>query len=133
MWGGIIEHIKRWFLTDVAPIHKLESLIDMKIGQPRAPKCDVCLIGYVRHIARLNGQPSMSSVEQRIDDKLCLPCLIRRELYEKAKLLLPRTTRRTMKPWPFRRRGEGVSEHHAGTMRCLRCVRCATLDLTYDG
>jgi len=119
-WSDVIDHIRSTFLSDLLPNLMFEPLLDVKSWKPIAPRCQICSIGFVRFAdtvneyrnkyncddsAYINGckESKSQSAELNIIKRLCLPCVIRKLLFEKIKLTLPRNVRIITKniSWPI--------------------------------
>jgi len=113
-WGDIIEHVNRKFSEEWAPNMILEPLADSRTWKiPQGKRCVVCGVGY----CRFRDEPASPTM------KLCLPCTIRKELYEKAKLTLPRSFRKDSEKtsWPFKLMKPPINDDSS-----LQVVRVAT-------
>lgn len=103
VWGALLEHIRNKFIDEWAPQSKMYPLLDLGDKLTSMPtRCSVCFIGFIR---QKNIVDNINSNKELL---LCMSCQVRQEIYEKAKLVLPRTLRRKAKAWPFRRRREVV-------------------------
>jgi len=92
-WGMILEHLRETFLHKWVPEMNITSLPHIISWKIDAPRCKICNIGYCRWKKPMEVLP---------EDRLCLTCLVRRELYEKVKQVLPRSFRKkVISSWPF--------------------------------
>ena len=113
-----MENVKSFFLTDVLPEVLLQPLVDAKTWKPIAPRCQLCLVGFVRFADTIHefkeifdcdaaaylGKYKHPENSMEVDTKrLCLPCLMRKVLFDKIVLTFPRSTRMAHKDlkWPF--------------------------------
>ena len=126
----MVEHIRFKFLNEWLPRLSLEPTVDVKTWKFLSPRCIVCFIGFVRFgkrerpssaNARKNRTNAYSDAAAAAsmqakqfggggddedpyrDENLCLPCVVRKELYARAQLTFPRSVRRLVqKTWPFK-------------------------------
>ena len=101
-WGDMIEDIRSRLLNDWLPAMELGTVIDARSWKPAYPRCSVCCIGFARF-----KQPQIpyTGPSTYPDHSLCLSCISRKQLFEKAQRALPRSFRvknSTQKlVWPF--------------------------------
>ena len=110
--------MKSFFLADILPNVLLQPLIDAKTWKPIAPRCQLCLVGFVRFADTIHefkekfdcdaaaylGKYAYPECTKEVDTKrLCMPCLLRKVLFDKIVLTFPRSTRMTHRDlkWPF--------------------------------
>lgn len=116
-WISILDHIQTKYFTVWKANMEMELLIDVVSWNSTAPKCSLCNIGYVRtkdslKMYRENPDQYIAQARQSMlhlaeeDNKLeyflCLPCLMKKELFEKIKQSLPRSFRKSLHlRWPI--------------------------------
>ena len=102
LWSIMIEDVRCKLINEWLPKTNAGPVTDVKTWKATVPRCIVCALGF----ARMKQHYHHHSVdkESNIDDHLlCLPCVIRRDLYNKAKLALPRSFRKKgIDKWPFK-------------------------------
>lgn len=104
--------------------------MDVKTWKAFAPRCVVCAIGFIRFADAVHEFRSKYDCDQRAfaeryaqeEEKgeehtvvspkhLCLPCFMRKTLFERVKLTFPRSFRLSAKnmTWPFQVRRSRVA------------------------
>jgi hypothetical protein len=122
VWGGVLTHIHEKFSDEWLQDVLVEPLVDVKSWQPTAPRCAVCSIGFVRFkdsVTRFaaNREEYQYEVEQKRavnafdENTLCLPCVIRKTLFERISSSLPRAFRANaqLTAWPFMEKQPGTT------------------------
>lgn len=102
-----MEHLRLKFSREWMKEYQLSCVFDIRMGKFAAPRCTVCNIGFIRSFQTLkvwNPESPTSLLSLPINERVCLSCMIRFELFEKSKLIIPRSERRQLKEWPFFRR-----------------------------
>lgn len=114
LWAFSLENIRDKLHDIWIPKMVLGSIINVKTLEATAPRCSVCTIGFVRVKQSKSkseaGTAATSASNQPTDGdemygehNLCLPCLMRRDLYDLLKSALPRSFRRSEASiWPFK-------------------------------
>ena len=128
----MLEQLRSKLFEDYLPDLTFSPVVCPRTWQPRAPRCSVCAIGFVRF--RSSIRCYLDSPEQYIqrysayaagndttgggnsgstgkdgrqiqDQHLCLACALRRELFSQAQHSFPRSFRRSAQlSWPFMHR-----------------------------
>jgi len=97
MWSAMVEHIREKFSTEWTQRLILRSMVSPNTLKVNTPRCWACKIGFVR------TKPTQDDPE----NNLCFSCIVRRELYERAQQVFPRSFRRkASSQWPFRKTDE---------------------------
>ena len=100
VWGMMIEDIRVKFFSTWLPQMSLGTTIDVRTWKTKTQRCQVCHVGFCR-------LPAPKQVTEVVngshypDHLLCLACLCRRELYERAKKVIPRSSSLRNLEWPF--------------------------------
>eukprot|EP01037_Dinobryon_pediforme_P040305 gene40305-49372_t len=103
-WAAVVDHLRASFLSDLLPKLLLQPLVDAKSWQPIAPRCQLCLLGFVRFAQTIHEfkeefdcdskaylerhkakedtiEGGFINIELR---RLCLPCFLRKLLFDKV-------------------------------------------------
>ena len=96
MWASMIEHIREKFNKDWTSRLVLRSMVSPNSLKVTTPRCFACQVGFVR-----TKPPAKDS--EHPENNLCFACIVRRELYERAQQVFPRSFRRKASSvWPFK-------------------------------
>jgi len=107
LWAIMIEDVRCKLLNEWLPRSSLGPVTDVKTWKASVPRCIVCALGFARmkqnHNHKLFEKNNSKDNVEIEDHLLCLPCIIRRDLYNKAKLALPRSFRKQgTDNWPLK-------------------------------
>lgn len=92
-WGNILVGMKECFLKEWLPLMIMGPLPNINTWKVSQPRCTICGIGY----CRWKNMDDIADV-----DKLCLSCLVRRDLYQRIKKISPHSfKKRIVAEWPF--------------------------------
>lgn len=90
---------------------KLETVVDVQSGLLSAARCYVCNIGFIRSCHAATNPSNVSADDYEGDEngnlivdqsRLCLPCLVRQELFDTAKRTFPSAfDQNRLLHWPF--------------------------------
>jgi ankyrin repeat protein/acyl-CoA-binding protein len=100
VWGMMIEDVRSKFFSTWLPQMSLGTTIDVRTWKSKNPRCQVCHVGFCRLQAPKHSS-QVQSGNSYPDHLLCLACLCRRELYERAKKVIPRSSSLRYLEWPF--------------------------------
>ena len=97
MWSAMVEHIREKFASEWTQRLVLRSMVSPNSLKVTTARCWACKIGFVRTKAAHDGS----------ENNLCFSCIVRKELYERAQQVFPRSFRRkASSQWPFRKTAE---------------------------
>ena len=103
LWSIMIEDVRSKLINEWLPKTNSGPVIDVKTWKANVPRCIVCALGFARMKQQYHYHTADKEGTNIDDHLLCLPCVIRRDLYNKAKLALPRSFRKNgIDKWPFK-------------------------------
>lgn len=102
IWGAVLDSVRLQLFNDWLPKMEMSTCLNVASWRATVPRCSVCGVGYARMFNSVDVRKQYKVENETFPDhSLCLPCVIRKHLYLKSQLALPRAIRRTLKSWPF--------------------------------
>jgi ankyrin repeat protein/acyl-CoA-binding protein len=102
IWGAVLDSVRLQLFNDWLPKMEMSTCLNVASWRSTVPRCSVCGVGYARMFNSVDIRKQYKVENESFPDhSLCIPCVVRKHLYLKSQLALPRAIRRTMKSWPF--------------------------------